>query len=141
MSIRVKGKIYRAIILSTSLYWADAVKKLHAFMMRHNIMRSIVKIKWQDKVINIKVFKRERLHYMEDRLIRKNLRWTGHLLRITTDRLPRQVLYLQIPEVQRPRGLPHLRYKDTREVKRKWMLIPTRGNFWHYSEMYGKTVK
>ena len=63
VSIRVKGEIYRAIMLSTLLYGADTwtvcrrhVKKLHAFMMRH--LRSIMKIRWQDKVTNIKVIKR-----------------------------------------------------------------------------------
>ena len=69
MSIRVKGKIYRAIILSTLLYVAEIwtvyrrnVKKLHAFMMRH--LRSIMKIIWQDKVTNIKVLKWTRLPSM-----------------------------------------------------------------------------
>ena len=95
VSIRVKGKIYRAIILSTLLYGAETwtvyrrrVKKLPAFMMRH--LRSIMKIRWQDKVTNIKVLKRPGLPSMEDLLIRKNLRRTGHLLRMPTDRLPRQ---------------------------------------------------
>ena len=45
---------------------------------------------------------------MEDFLIRQNLRWTGHLLRMATDRLPRQVLYWQLPEGQRPRDLQHM---------------------------------
>ena len=92
VSIRVKGKIYRAIILSTLQYGAETwtvyrrhVKKLYAFMMRH--MRSIMKIRWQDKVRNIKVLKRAGLPSMEDLHIRKNLRWTGHLLRMPTDRL------------------------------------------------------
>ena len=125
MSIRVKGKIYRAIILSTLLYGAGTwtmyrrnVKKLHAFMMRH--LRSIMKIRLQDKVTNIKVLKRAGLPSMED-LIRKNLRWTGHLLRIPTDRFPRQVLYSQLPEGQRSRGRPRLRYKDTikRNLKKR----------------------
>ena len=91
VSIRVKGKIYRAIILSTLLYGAETwtvyrrhVKKLHAFMMRH--LRSIMKIRWQDKVTNSKVLKRAGLPSMEDLLIRNNLRWTGHLLRMPTDR-------------------------------------------------------
>ena len=73
VSIRVKGQIYRAIILSTLLYGAETwtvykrhVKKLHAFMMRH--MRSIMKIRWQDKVTTIKVFKRAGLPSMEDLL-------------------------------------------------------------------------
>ena len=54
VSMRVKGKIYRAIVLSTLLYGAEAwtvyrrqVKKLHAFMMRH--LRSIMRITWMDK--------------------------------------------------------------------------------------------
>ena len=49
VSMRVKGKIYRAIVLSTLLYGAEAwtvyrrqVKKLHALMMRY--LRSIVRI-------------------------------------------------------------------------------------------------
>ena len=94
LSIRMKGKIYRAIILSTLLYGAGTltvyrrhVKKLHAFMVRY--MRPIMKIRWLDKVTNIKVLKRAGLSFMEDLLIRKNLRWTGHLLRMPTDRLPR----------------------------------------------------
>ena len=100
VSIRVKGKIYRAIILSTLLYgdktwtvYRRHVKKLHTFMMRQ--LRSIMKIRWNDKVTNIQVFKRAGLPSMEDLLIRMNLRWTGHLLRMPTDHLPRQVLYSQ----------------------------------------------
>ena len=64
VSIRVKGKLYRAIILSTLLYGAETwtvyrrnVKKQHAFMMRH--LQSIMKIRWQEKVTNINVIKRE----------------------------------------------------------------------------------
>ena len=121
VSIRVKGKIYRAIILFTLLYGAETwtvytshVKKLHAFMMRH--LQSIMKIRWQDKVTNIKVHKRAGLPSMEDLLIRKNLHWTGHLLRMPTDLLRRQVLYSQLPEGQR-----RLRYKDTikRNLKKR----------------------
>ena len=62
VSIRVKVKIYLAIILSTLMYGAKTwtvyrrhVKKLHAFMKKH--VRSIMKIKWQDKVTNIKDIK------------------------------------------------------------------------------------
>ena len=58
---------------------------------------------------------------MEGLLIRKNLRWTGYLLRVTTDRLPRPVLYSQPPERQQPRGRPRLRYNDTimRNLKKR----------------------
>ena len=124
VSIRVKGKIYRTIILSTLLYGAETwtvyrrhVKKLHAFMMRH--LRSIMKIRWQDKVTHIKVLKRAGRPSMEDLLIRKNLRWTGHLLRMPTNRLPRQVLYSQTDNDHV--AAHRLRYKDTikRNLKKR----------------------
>ena len=88
VSTRVKGKIYRAIVLSTLLYRAEAwtvyrrqAKKLHAFMMRH--LRSIMRITWMDKVTNKEIFERTGLPSMECLLIRKNLRWTGHLIRMS----------------------------------------------------------
>ena len=53
--MRVKSKIYHAIVLSTLLCGAEAwtvyrrqVKKLHSFMMRH--LRPIMIITWMDKV-------------------------------------------------------------------------------------------
>ena len=144
VSIRVKEKIYRAIILSTLLYGAETwtvyrrhVKKPHAFMMRH--LRSIMKIRWQDKVTNIKVLKRAGLPSMEDLLIRKNLRWTGHLLMMPTDRLPKHVLYSQLPDGQRPR----LHYKDT--IKRNLKKRDIDANSWKYlalqRDVWRDTVK
>ena len=127
VSIRVKGKLFRAITLSTLIYrdetwtvYRSHVKKLYTFMMRH--LQSIMKIKLQDKVTNIQVLKRVRLPSLENLIIRNNLRWTGHLLRVPTDRIPRQVLNSQLPQGQSLRGSP-----------RKG--IPTYGNPWHYSDM------
>ena len=92
VSMRVKGKIYRAIVLSTLLYEAEAwtvyrrqVKKLHAFMMQH--LRSIMRITWLDKVTNTDILEWTGLPYMEDLLMRKNFRWTGQLIRMSPDRL------------------------------------------------------
>ncbi|KAK3526521.1 hypothetical protein QTP70_030682 [Hemibagrus guttatus] len=118
VSMKVKGKIYRAVIISTLLYGAESwtvyrrhVKKLHAFMMRH--LRSILKITWIDKMTNKEILDRTGLPSMEDLLIRKNLRWTGHLMRMPQDRLPKQILFSQLHVGHRKRGRPRLRYKDT----------------------------
>ena len=48
-----------------------------------------------------------------DLLVRKNLRWTGHLMRMSPDNLPKQVLYSQLSSGHRKRGRPHLWFKDT----------------------------
>ena len=57
VSLKVKGKVYRAVVLSTLLYGAETWtvyrtqdKNLHAYMMRH--LREIMKVTWEDKVTN-----------------------------------------------------------------------------------------
>ena len=122
---RVKGKIYRAIVISTLLYGAESwtvyrqqAKKLHAFMMRH--LRSILKITLMDKVTNEEILNRTGLPSMESLLIRKNLRWTGHIMRLPPNRLPKQILFSQLASGNRERGRPRLRYKDT--IKRNLKL-------------------
>ena len=45
-----------------------------------------------DKVTNKEILERTGLPSMEDLLIRKHLRWTGHIMRMSPDRLPKQVL-------------------------------------------------
>ena len=143
VSMRVKGKIYRAIMLFTLLYGAEAwsvyrlqVKKLHAFMMRH--LRLIMRITWIDKVTNKEILERIGLPSMEDLLIRKNLRWTGHLMRMSPDRVPKQVLYSQLSSGHRKRGRPRLRFKDTnkrnlklRDIKiDSWTSLSQRRDKW-----------
>ena len=115
VSMRVKGMIYRAIVLSILLYGAEAwtmhrrqVKKRHAFILRH--MRSIMRITCMDKVTNKDILERTGLPSMEDLLIRKNLRWTGHLTRMSPDGLPKQILCSQLSSGHRKRGRPHLRF-------------------------------
>ena len=133
VSTRVKGKIYRAIVLSTLLYGAEAwtvyrrqVKKLHAFMMRH--LRSIMRLTWKDKVTNKEILGRIGLPSMEDLLIKKNLLWTGHLMRMSSDRLPKQILYSQLSSGHRQRGRPRLRFKDT--IKRNLKLRDIKTDSW-----------
>ena len=129
LSMRVKSKIHRAIVLSTLLYGAEAwtvyrrqVKQLHAFMMRH--LRSIMRI----KVTNKDIHEETGLPSMEVLLIRKNLRWTGHLVRMSPGRLPKQIIYSQLSSDHRKRGRPHVRFKDT--IKRNLKLRDIKTDSW-----------
>ena len=102
------------------------VTKLHAFMMRH--LHSIMRITWMDKVTNKEILERTGLPSMEDLLIRKNLRWTGHLMRMSPDRLPKQILYSQLSSGHRKRGRPRLRFNDT--IKRNLKLRDIKTDSW-----------
>ncbi|KAK2161842.1 hypothetical protein NP493_1558g00043 [Ridgeia piscesae] len=79
-------------------------------MVRH--LRSIMRLTWMDKVTNKEILERIVLPSMEDLHIRKNLRWTGHIMRMSPERLSKQVLYSQLSSDHRKRGRPRLWFKD-----------------------------
>ena len=66
-----------------------------------------------DKMTKNEILERTGLPSMDDLLTRKNLRCTGHLMRMSPDRLPKQVVYSQLSSGYRKRERPRLRFKDT----------------------------
>ncbi|KAK2186135.1 hypothetical protein NP493_212g01000 [Ridgeia piscesae] len=90
-------------------------------MMRH--LRSIIRITWMDKVTNKDILERTGLPPMEDLLIGKN-----HLMRMSPDRLPKQILYSKLSSGHRKRGRPRLRFKDT--IKRNLKLRDIKTDSW-----------
>ena len=66
-----------------------------------------------DEVTNKEILERTGLPSMEDLLIRKNLRWPGHLMKMSPDRLPKQFLYSQLSSGHRKTGHPRLLFKNT----------------------------
>jgi len=112
-----KIKIYEACVLSTLLYGAETwttykgqERKLNQFHLR--CLRKILKIKWQDKVPNAEVLKRSKSTTIMSSLLKKRLRWLGHVHRMDNSRIPKRLLYSELSSGARPRGRPLLRFKD-----------------------------
>ncbi|KAK2175258.1 hypothetical protein NP493_742g01013 [Ridgeia piscesae] len=95
-------------------------------MMRH--LCSNMRITWMDKVTNNDLLERTGLLSIEDLLIRKNLRWTGHLMRMSPDRLLKQVLYSHLSSGHRKRGRHRFRFKNT--IKRNLKLRDIKTDSW-----------
>ena len=81
-----------------------------------------------DKVTSKDILERTGLPSMEDLLIRKNIRWTGHLMKMSPDRLPKQILYSQLSSGHRNRGRHRLRFNDT--MKRNLKLRDIKADSW-----------
>ena len=80
-------------------------------------------ISWEDKITNIEVLDRPGLPSLEIILIQMNLRWLGHPERMDNQRLPKQLLYLQLCEGKCNQSIRRLRFKDT--VKRNLRKLDT----------------
>ena len=79
----------------------------------HDAIYVFMRITWMDNATNKDIFEQTGLPYKEHILIRTNLRWTGHLMRMLPDRLPKKVFYSQLSSVHRQRGHLRLLIKDT----------------------------
>ena len=75
-------------------------------------LRSIINIKWQDRVTNLVVFDRVEMSSIEVMVIKNQLQWLGHVIRRDNHRLPKQLLYRELSSGKRNIGRPRKRFKD-----------------------------
>ena len=104
-----KLKVYHAVVVP-STYYRRLIRLLDNFHL--NCLKRILHIKWQDKITNVEVLRRANTVGMEAFLMKAQLRWIGHVVRMGDDRLPKQTLYSQIKSSKRLPGGQLFRYKD-----------------------------
>ena len=117
LSLKTKIAVYSAMVIPSLLYGSETwttyrrhVKSLEQFHQRY--LRQIMGIKWQDNATNTSVLARARLTSIETMLMKNQLRWAGHVVRMSDSRLPKQIFYSELADGARRRGRPLLRYKD-----------------------------
>ena len=117
LRLSTKVSVYTAVCISTLLYGAETwtvyrrhLKQLEAFHIRS--LQKMLNLTWQDRVPHSEIIRRASTTTIETMLATKQLRWTGHIYRMSEDRLPRQLLYGQLSTGQRNQGGPMKRYKD-----------------------------
>jgi len=89
-------------------------------------LRSIARIKWQDRVPHTDVLEICGITGIESMLLQAQLRWVGHVVRMPDTRIPKQVFYGQLMANRRLPGGPIRRYKDSLKTNLKACGIPTR---------------
>ena len=86
-------------------------------------LRRIANIKWQDMIPNT-VLQRCAQTGIEQHIKRAQLRWSGHLVRMADDRIPKDVFYGELDAGHRTRGGQRKRYKDVLKATLKSCGIP-----------------
>ena len=98
IQVKSKVKVYKAVILTTLLYGSQSwtlykrnVQDLQKFHLRS--LRQILRISWSERVSNTEVLERAEMTGIACMLIRRQLKWVGHITRMDNRRLPKQVLF------------------------------------------------
>ena len=112
-----KMAVYKAVVLPTLLYASETwttyrrhLKILEKFHQR--CLRSILRISWDDYRTNLSVLEEGKTTSIEAIIIRNQLRWSGHLVRMPDAQLPKQMFYGQLKDGKRRQGGQMKRYKD-----------------------------
>ena len=129
VTLDTKLKVYRAVVLPSLLYGCETwtvyrrhLKQLERFHQR--ALRSTLGIQWQDRATNTQVFKRTNCISIEAMLLKSCLRWTGHVIRMEDQRIPKQLLFGELEQGHRRQGRPCKRFKDTVKAGLQWCDIP-----------------
>ncbi|CAH8534076.1 unnamed protein product [Schistosoma haematobium] len=102
VSLAVKGRIYNASVRAVLLYacetWplrVEDVRRLSVF--DHRCLRRVADIQWQHHVSNAEVRHRVFGHRDDNSIgvtiLKHRLRWLGHVLRMSSQRIPRRALF------------------------------------------------
>ena len=113
-----KMKVYKAVVLPTLLYgsetWVTYSHNLSSLEKFHDrSVRRIFGISWQSRQTTNSVFERAKTTSIEAMIIKNQLRWSGHVVRMDGGRLPKQIMYAQLENGKRTQGGQRKRYKDT----------------------------
>ena len=117
LKVQTRAAVYRAVCVSTLLYGAETwtlyarhTRKLEAFHLQ--CLRRILGVTWQDHVSYDSIFERTNTPSITSMLAKRQLKWVGHVIRMSDDSLPRQILYGQLHQGNRPPGGVKKRFKD-----------------------------
>jgi hypothetical protein len=115
-NIRVDTKIsvYRAAVVTSLLFGCETwtLRKTHIAQLERfhqTCLRKIGRIRWSDKVTNYEVLVRHNIGSIQSMIESAILRWTGHVTRMSNDRLPKKLLYGRLASGRGSKG-NHLSY-------------------------------
>ena len=102
--------------------YTNAMPRNNHFQLR--CLRKILKIRWQDKIPDTEVMKKEKMQNVHTLLKLAQLRLTGHVTRMPDERLSKKVPYGELQEGKRSKGGQKKRCNDTLKASLKDFNIP-----------------
>ncbi|BHF84030.1 hypothetical protein SprV_0902718000 [Sparganum proliferum] len=128
LQLSTKLKMYKAVILPTMLYGAETwtvytkqARRLNHFHL--GCLRRILRLSWQDRIPDTDVLERTEILSIYTMLRQMQLRWSGHLVRMDDERLPKRLFFGDVATGSRRQGGQIRRLKDTLKSSLKRLQI------------------
>ena len=125
ISLKTKLRLFNATVMTVLLYGSETWKGLKEIenklrVFESNCLRKIMNIKWYEHVTEEEVRRRSGQQSVIQKWKTQRWRYYGHVLRMSEERLPKQVLSWT-PEGRRRRGRPKDTWRRTiqRDVRSK----------------------
>ena len=136
-------KVYKAVVLSTLLYACEmwTVYQRQAKKPNHfhtSCLRKLLKIKWQDRLRDTEVLKREGMRSVHTLLKQAQLRWAGHVTRMPEERLQKKILCGELELGKRSHGGQKKRYRHLQSLPQGFQHTSSHGNKLHRTEQSGE---
>ena len=116
IKVHTKISVYQAAVVTSLLFGCEAwtlkrahIARLEAFHQAS--LRRIARIRWFHKVTNYEVLGRCKIGSIQSMLESAILRWTGHVVRMPDDRIPKRLLYGRLASGRGSKG-NHATYRN-----------------------------
>ena len=131
ISNKTKISVYKAAITSALLFGAETwtlyqrhFVRLRRVQQRH--LRAILRVPYTDRITNDQILDRAGVPDIEMIVRKMQLRWAGHVARMSDNRIPKQLLFGELTIGTRAVGRPLLRWKDSLKDTLKNQTSPQR---------------
>nr|VZH97592.1 unnamed protein product [Spirometra erinaceieuropaei] len=128
LQLSTKLKRCKEVILPTLLYGAETwtvytkqARRLNHFHLSR--LSRILRLNWQDRIPDTDVLERTGILSIYSMLRQMQLRWSGHLVRMDDERLPKRLFYGDVATGSRCQGGRICRHKDTLKSSLKHLQI------------------
>ena len=117
-NIRIDTKIsvYKAAVVTSLLFGCETwtLRKAHFTQLERfhqTSLRKIARIRWFHKVTNYEVLERCKIGSIQSMVESAVLRWTGHVVRMANDRIPKKLMYGRLSSGRSSQG-NHATYRN-----------------------------
>ena len=128
ITINTKLAVYETCVLSSLLYASESwtvyqkhIKPLERF--HQHSLRHILGIGWESHTPDTVVLEKVSISM---RVMKNQMRWAGHVVRMNDSRLPKQLFYGELSSGKRPPHKPRKRFQDNVKDNLKHMGLDTK---------------